>query len=143
MPNASSHTDADIGLTARGRHQGHRRDEGVDFVTSDLFDSIARTCDLLVSKLPYAPDTAAKASDNFWSGGIDGTELLRRGRRGSSHELDADGTACINSLFPNPPERKSGIILMLGLEAISPSGDVLDNTWHVPGYQDLLSEQPF
>jgi hypothetical protein len=78
----------------------------IDFVLSDLLHSIDGTCDLLIANVPYAPDTAAKAGDNFWSGGIDGTDLLRRVVEALPQRLDADGTAHINSLFPNPPGTK-------------------------------------
>ncbi|WOH83058.1 methyltransferase [Bradyrhizobium sp. BEA-2-5] len=115
----------------------------IDFIISDLFDSIAGTCDLLVSNVPYAPDTAAKASDNFWSGGIDGTELLQRVVEALPTRLDADGTACINSLFPNPPGTKIRDHFDAWLGGNLTEWDVLDHTWPVPGYQDLLSEQPF
>src|SRR5665213_2009528 len=73
----------------------------VDFVLSDLLNSIGVTCDLLIANVPYAPDTAAKAGDNFWSGGLDGTELLRRVVEALPTRLDEDGVAHINSLFPN------------------------------------------
>jgi hypothetical protein len=115
----------------------------IDFVMSDLFDSIDGTCDLLVSNVPYAPDTAAKASDNFWSGGIDGTELLRRVVEALPTRLDADGTAHINSLFPNPPGTKIKDHFDAWLGGNLTEWDVLDHTWPVPRYQDLLSEQPF
>ncbi|MEH2705462.1 hypothetical protein ABIF21_008863 [Bradyrhizobium elkanii] len=115
----------------------------IDFVTSDLFDSIDGTCDLLVCNPPYAPDTAAKASDNFWSGGIEGTELLRRVVEALPTRLDADGTAYINALFPNPPGTKIRDHFDAWLEGNLTEWDVLDHTWPVPGYQDLFSEQPF
>jgi SAM-dependent methyltransferase len=115
----------------------------IDFVMSDLFDSIDGTCDLLVSNVPYAPDTAAKASDNFWSGGIDGTELLRRVVEALPTRLDADGTAHINSLFPNPPGTKIKDHFDAWLGGNLSEWDVLDHTWPVPRYQDLLSERPF
>ncbi|WOH67879.1 class I SAM-dependent methyltransferase [Bradyrhizobium sp. BWA-3-5] len=115
----------------------------IDFVMSDLFDSIEGTCDLLVSNVPYAPDTAAKASDNFWSGGIDGTELLRRVVEALPTRLDPDGTAHINSLFPNPPGTKIKDHFDAWLGGNLTEWDVLDHTWPVPQYQDLLSDQPF
>jgi TubC N-terminal docking domain/Methyltransferase small domain len=115
----------------------------IDFVLSDLFNSIDGTCDLLVSNPPYAPDTAAKASDNFWSGGIDGTELLRRVVEALPTRLDADGTAHINSLFPNPPGTKIKDHFDAWLGGNLTEWDVLDHTWLVPLYQDLFSDQPF
>jgi hypothetical protein len=68
----------------------------------------------LVANVPYAPDTAAKAGDNFWSGGVDGTDLLRRVVEALPEKLDTDGTAHINSLFPTHPERRSRITLSIG-----------------------------
>ena len=87
------------------------------------------TCDLLVSNVPYAPDTAARASDNFWSGGIDGTELLQRVvealPQGWTQTEQPTSIPCFQIL----QERKSRITLMLGLEAISRSG----TSWITPG----------
>jgi SAM-dependent methyltransferase len=115
----------------------------IDFVLSDLFNSINGTCDLLLSNVPYAPDTAAKASDNFWSGGIDGTELLQRVVEALPTRLDEDGTAHINSLYPNPPGTKIKDHFNIWLGGNLTEWDVLDHTWPVPRYEDLLSEQPF
>ncbi len=115
----------------------------IDFVLSDLLVSIDGTCDLLVSNVPYAPDTGAKASDNFWSGGMDGTELLRRVVEALPTRLDEDGTAHINSLFPNPPGTKIKDHFNVWLGGNLTEWDVLDHTWPVPRYQDLLSDQPF
>jgi SAM-dependent methyltransferase len=115
----------------------------IDFVLSDLFNSINGTCDLLISNVPYAPDTAAKASDNFWSGGIDGYELLRRVVQALPTRLDEPGTAHINSLFPNPPGTKIKDHFDIWLGGTLTEWDVLDHTWAVPRYEDLLSERPF
>lgn len=115
----------------------------LDFVLSDLLESIDGTFDLLLANPPYAPDTAAKAGDNFWSGGVSGTELLRRIIEALPARLDVDGTAHINALYPNPPGTtiKSHFDRWLG-GAVS-EWDVLDHTWPVPRYDDVLSEQPF
>jgi SAM-dependent methyltransferase len=115
----------------------------IDFVLSDLFNAIDGTCDLLVSNVPYAPDTAARASDNFWSGGIDGTELLQRVVEALPTRLDAEGTAHINSLFPNPPGTKIKDHFDTWLGGNLAEWDVLDHTWPVPRYEDLLSDRPF
>lgn len=117
--------------------------KNIDFVLSDLLDSISGSCDLLIANVPYAPDIAAKAGDNFWSGGIDGTDLLRRVVEALPERLDKDGVAHINSLFPNPPgtQIKDHFDSWLGGKL----GDwqVLDHTWAVPRYQDLLSDRPY
>jgi hypothetical protein len=113
------------------------------FVLSDLFNSIDSTCDLLVANVPYAPDTAAKAGDNFWSGGVDGTDLLRRVVEALPEKLDTDGTAHINSLFPNPPGTKIKDHFEYWLRGRLTDWDVLEHTWAVPRYQDLLSDQPY
>jgi methylase of polypeptide subunit release factors len=115
----------------------------IDFVMSDLFNSINGTCDLLITNVPYAPDTAAKAGDNFWSGGIDGTDLLRRVVEALPERLDAFGTAHINSLFPNPPGTKIKDHFDGWLDGRLADWDVLEHTWAVPRYQDLLSDQPY
>jgi hypothetical protein len=117
--------------------------KNIDFVLSDLLDSIDGSCDLLIANVPYAPDTAARAGDNFWSGGIDGTDLLRRVVEALPTRLERDGVAHINSLFPNPPgtQIKDHFDAWLGGKL----GDwqVLDHTWAVPRYQDLLSDRPY
>lgn len=114
-----------------------------EFLLSDLLDSIDGTCDLLIANVPYAPDSAAKAGDNFWSGGLDGTELLRRVVEALPSRLDEDGVAHINSLFPNPPGTKIKDHFNRWLEGRLGQWEVLDHTWTVPRYQDLLSDQPY
>lgn len=115
----------------------------VDRVISDLLDSIDGSCDLLLANVPYAPDTAAKAGDNFWSGGIDGVDLLRRVVEALPARLDKDGTAHINSLFPNPPGTRIKDHFDAWLGGRLSEWEVLDHTWPVPLYQDLLSDEPF
>lgn len=114
-----------------------------EFVLSDLFGSIEGTCDLLLCNPPYAPDTAAKAGDNFWSGGIAGTELLQKVVEALPARLDADGTAHINALYPNPPGTKIADHFNVWLGGRLKDWEVLDHTWPVPYYDDLFSEQPF
>jgi SAM-dependent methyltransferase len=113
-----------------------------EFVLSDLFNSVNSTCDLLVANPPYAPDRAAKAGDNFWSGGIDGTEILRRIVEALPTRLDIGGTAHLNALFPNPPGTTVRERVDRWLGRAADSFEVLDHTWRVPRYEDLLSEQP-
>jgi len=115
----------------------------IDFVLSDLLDSISGTCDLLIANVPYAPDTAAKAGDNFWSGGLDGTQLLRRVVEALPTRLDEDGGAHINSLFPNPPGTRIKDHFDVWLGGKLREWEVLDHTWVVPRYQDLLSDEPY
>jgi SAM-dependent methyltransferase len=115
----------------------------IDFVSSDLFNSISGTCDLLVSNVPYAPDTAANASDNYWSGGTDGFELLRRVVQALPERLDVNGVAHINSLFPNPAGTKIKEFFDSWLGGRIADWEVLDHTWAVPYYEDLLSDAPY
>src|SRR3974390_1632057 len=79
---ASDHCDQAVGADVSPRALAFSKfnatlngKSNIDFLLSDLLDSIDGTCDLLVSNVPYAPDTAAKAGDNFWSGGIEGVDL--------------------------------------------------------------------
>ncbi|MGD0631892.1 MAG: methyltransferase, partial [Terracidiphilus sp.] len=51
--------------------------ENIDFVLGDLFEPVESTCDLLLANPPYLPDSGAQPGDNFWSGGVEGSELLR------------------------------------------------------------------
>jgi methylase of polypeptide subunit release factors len=147
---ASGHCDRAVGADVSPRALAFsefnavlNETSNVDFVLSNLLDSIDGTCDLLVSNVPYAPDTAAQASDNFWSGGIDGYELLRRVVQALPARLDEDGTAHINSLFPNPPGTKIKDHFNNWLVGNIAEWDVLDHTWPVPRYEDLLSDQPY
>jgi SAM-dependent methyltransferase len=115
----------------------------IDFVLSDLLTNVEGNCDLLLANPPYAPDAAAKAGDNFWSGGVEGTELLRRIVEALPTRLDEDGGANIIALYPNP----RGTTIREHFDHWLGGGvgkwEVLDHTWPVPRYEDLLSEEPF
>jgi methylase of polypeptide subunit release factors len=115
----------------------------VEFVLSDLFNSVESTCDLLLANPPYAPDTAAQAGDNFWSGGPDGTDILRRIVEAIPARLAADGAVHLHALYPNPAGTKTRDHFNHWLQGTLRHYDVLDHTWPVPRYEDLLSEQPF
>jgi methylase of polypeptide subunit release factors len=115
----------------------------VDFVLSDLFNAIPGSADMLVTNVPYAPDSAAKAGDNFWSGGLDGFDLLRRIVAALSERLDDGGVAHINSLYPNAP----GTTIRENFDRWTAGEidgyEVLDHTWAVPTYEDALSDEPY
>ena len=115
----------------------------VEFVLSDLFDSVESTCDLLLANPPYAPDKAAQAGDNFWSGGTSGTEILRRIVEAIPGRLDDDGASHLHALYPNPPGTKTRDHFDRWLGGTLDHYDVLDHSWPVPYYEDLLSEKPF
>ena len=115
----------------------------VEFVLSNLFSSIDSTCDMLTANPPYAPDSAARAGDNFWSGGIEGTELLRGIVEAIPSRVDVGGTVHINALYPNPPGTNIREHFDRWLDGSIDQYEVLDHTWPVPHYEDLLSEKPF
>jgi HemK-related putative methylase len=115
----------------------------LEFVLSDVFDAVAGTCDLLVANPPYAPDDAARAGDNFWSGGHDGMEILRRIVQALPTRLDPDGVAHIVALYPNPAGTRLRDHFDRWLDGAVESYEALDHTWPVPRYEDMLSEQPF
>ena len=115
----------------------------VELVLSDLFKSIDGPCDLLLANPPYAPDSAAKPGDNFWSGGVKGTDLLRRIVEALPDRLDQDGIAHLIALYPNPPRTKIKDHFDMWLGGKLADWDVLDHTWPVPQYEDMLSDQPF
>lgn len=115
----------------------------VDFVISDLLNAIPGTADLLVTNVPYAPDSAAKAGDNYWSGGLDGFDLLRRIVAALPERLEDGGVAHINSLFPNAPGTTIRENFDRWIGGKIDSYEVLDHTWGVPTYEDALSEQPY
>jgi hypothetical protein len=114
-----------------------------EFVLSDLFKSIEGTCDLLLANPPYAPDNAAKAGDNFWSGGMQGTDLLRQIVEALPARLDSDGAAHLIALYPNPPGTKIRDHFDMWLGGKIADWDVLDHTWPVPHYEDLFSVEPY
>ena len=115
----------------------------VEFVISDVFNSLESSCDLLTANPPYAPDSAAQAGDNFWSGGIAGTDLLRRIVEGIPSRVDIDAVVHINALFPNPPGTSIKDHFDRWLGGTIGQYEVLDHTWPVPRYEDLLSEKPY
>lgn len=115
----------------------------IEFVLSDLFHSIDGTCDLLLANPPYLPDGGAQAGDNFWSGGIEGTHLLRRIVQALPVRLEREGTAHIIALYPLPAGRSLKSHFGSWLGGALEQYEVLDHTWPVPHYQDVLSEKPF
>jgi SAM-dependent methyltransferase len=117
--------------------------DNIEFVLGDLFNSVESTCDLLVANPPYAPDSAARAGDNFWSGGINGTELLQRIVEAIPTRLDANGTCSLIALYPNPRGTTIREHFDRWLGGAVDRYEVLDHTWPVPHYQDMLSEKPF
>jgi SAM-dependent methyltransferase len=117
--------------------------DNIEFVLSDLFNSVEQTCDLLVANPPYAPDSAAVAGDNFWSGGLEGTDLLRRIVEAIPSKLDTGGVCHINALFPNPRGTTIREHFDRWLGGTLRGYEVLDHTWPVPHYEDLFSEKPF
>jgi methylase of polypeptide subunit release factors len=117
--------------------------DNIEFVLSDVFNSVESTCDLLVANPPYAPDSAARAGDNFWSGGVEGTDILRRIVEAIPTRLDADGTCHLIALYPNPRGTTIRNHFDRWLGGTLRCYEVLDYTWPVPHYQDLLSEKPF
>jgi Methyltransferase small domain len=147
---ASDHCDRVVGADVSPRALAFSKfnaalngKSNIEFGLSNLLDSVDGTVDLLVSNVPYAPDTAAQAGDNFWSGGIEGVDLLRRVIEALPTRLDEDGTAHVNSLFPNPPGTKIKDHFDIWLQGKLSDWDVLDHTWPVPYYDDLLSDEPY
>jgi len=113
------------------------------FVLSDLLASVESGCDLLLANPPYAPDTAARAGDNFWSGGPSGTEILSRIVQAIPERLDAGGACHIHALYPNPAGTRTQEHFDAWLKGELHRYEVLDHTWPVPRYEDLLSGEPF
>jgi HemK-related putative methylase len=115
----------------------------IEFLLSDLFDSIKGTCDLLLANPPYLPDSANHVGENFWSGGVDGSNILRKIVGAIPARLDQGGTANIIALYPLLPGTSIKDQFSCWLDGTLGHYEVLDYTWPVPHYQDLLSEKPF
>lgn len=115
----------------------------VEFVLSDLFNSVDSTCDLLLANPPYLPDGAAQPGDNFWSGGSEGFSILRRIVSAIPTRLDPGGVATIIALYPFGAGRPIKDHFNEWLEGTLDHYEALDYTWPVPNYQDVLSEKPF
>ncbi len=116
----------------------------VDFVLSDLFNAIPGSDRHAGHRMsPMRPISAAAAGDNFWSGGLDGFDLLRRVVAALPERLDDGGVAHINSLFPNAPGTTIRENFDRWIGGQIDRYEVLDHTWGVPTYDDALSEQPY
>jgi SAM-dependent methyltransferase len=115
----------------------------MEFVLSDLFASVDSTCDLLLANPPYLPNHSAKAGDNFWSGGLQGVDILQRIVEAIPTRLDQDGTCHIISLYPNPPGTTIRNHFDRWLKGHLTQYDVLEHTWPVPNFKDILSDKPF
>jgi SAM-dependent methyltransferase len=123
----------------------------VEFVLGDLFDAVdsntgstsTSTFDLLVANPPYLPDAAAQAGDNFWSGGAGGSKILARIVAALPSCLDAEGTAHLVGLYPCVPGTTIEQHFDRWLGGSLHQYEVLDHTWPVPHFQDMLSADPF
>lgn len=151
---ASSHCESVVGIDINPRALEFARFNAAlngitnaEFVLSDLFAAVQGGCDLLLANPPYIPDTTAAAGDNFWSGGDEGTGILRRIVEALPDRLESSGTAHIVALYPLRPGRSLKEQCDRWLSGAVDGGigayDVLDHTWPVPNYQDVLSEKPF
>lgn len=113
-----------------------------EFILGDLYDGVAGAFDLIVANPPYLPDRGARPGENFWTGGVMGTEILRRIVQALPERLEPGGTAHIVSLFPCAPGTTIKELFAGWLSGGDPY-EVLDHTWAVPHFQDLLSAEPF
>ncbi len=117
--------------------------DNIEFVVGDLLGLVESTCDLMLANPPYVPDSTAPAGANFWSGGAGGTDILRRIVDAIPARLDADGACHLIALFPNPRGTTTREQFDRWLGGTLDHYEVLDHTWPVPNYRDLLSERPF
>jgi len=114
----------------------------VEFALSDLFAMVEGDCDLMLANPPYIPDCTAPAGENFWSGGEQGTAILRRIVEAIPERLAETGTAHVIALYPLQPGRLLKDEFDRWLGGAIGGYQVLDHTWPVPNYQDVLSEKP-
>ncbi len=149
---ASDHCESVIGVDVNPRAIEFSRFnaalngiENVEFILSDLFNSLdpGMTFDLLTANPPYIPDLATGAGDNFWSGGREGTRLLRRVIEAIPFRLDDDGVANIISLYPIPPRTTMKDNFNQWLGGRVDAYEVLDFSWPVPRYEEGVSGMPY
>ena len=149
---ASDHCESVIGIDVNPRAIEFSRFnaalnglENVEFILGDLFNSLdpGMTFDLLTANPPYVPDLVTEAGDNFWSGGREGTGILRRVIEAIPSRLDDDGVANIISLYPIPPGTKMKDYFNQWLGGQVDAYQVLDFSWPVPRYQGGWSEMPY
>jgi methylase of polypeptide subunit release factors len=114
-----------------------------EFVLRNLFSGLEGTCDLLLANPPYIPDSSASAGDNFWSGGAEGTSLLRAIVEAIPTRVDEGGATHIVALYPLLPQTSLRAQFDRWLNGALEQYQVLDHTWPVPNYQDVLSADPF
>jgi len=151
---ASSHCESVVGVDVNARALEFARFnaalngiDNVEFIASDLFHALDSTTDstfdLLLANPPYLPDGSAQAGDNFWSGGLGGSEILSRIVAALPPRLDEDGTAHLVGLYPSPPGTSIQEHFDRWLADALHEYEVLDHTWPVPYFQDMLSAEPF
>jgi methylase of polypeptide subunit release factors len=151
---ASDHCEGVVGIDVNPRALEFARFNAAlngianaEFVLSDLFAAVEGGCDLLLANPPYIPDSTASAGDNFWSGGDEGTGILRRIVQALPERLAPAGTAHIIALYPLRPgmslKAQCDQWLSGALDGGIGAYEVLDHTWPVPNYQDVLSKRPF
>lgn len=149
---ASKHSESVIGVDVNPRALEFSRFnaalngiDNVEFILSDLFNSLdpSITFDLLTANPPYIPDLATEAGNNFWSGGSDGTSILRRIIEALPARLDQDGVANLISLYPIPPQTTLKECFNQWLGGRVDAYQVLDYTWPVPRYEERASDMPY
>jgi len=149
---ASKHSESVVGIDVNPRALEFSRFnaalnsiDNVEFLLSDLFKALdpSLTFDLLTANPPYIPDLGTNAGKNFWSGGSDGTGILRRIIEALPTRLDPDGIANIISLYPIPPQSTMRETFDQWLGGKVDAYEVLDFTWPVPRYDEGFSERPY
>lgn len=147
---ASSHCDSVVAVDISPRALEFARFnaalngiKNVEFIEGDLFQTVDSTFDLLLANPPYLPDGAAQPGDNFWSGGVNGAEILGRIVGAIPARLDPDGAAHIVALYPCAPGKRVKDLFDSWLDGAVDRYEVLDHSWPAPSFQDLLSDMPY
>lgn len=104
--------------------------ENVEFHLGSMFETIQnQKFDLIIANPPYNPDLDTDAGSNFWSGGIQGDEILKLVFQDMTEHIEKNGLSFVISLFPNKPEDTNEKSIGKWMNGKLVNYDVMDYTY--------------